>query len=127
MISLAVVPNSNRYMLLSRDQLRYLLRHDMLMGDLKESRRLPTEQFEEWMAWRRPDPNRFPKVPSEEGRKLMESGQFGTNPPAAGWRVRKDMARRVLDRELGITNPSESIRNHKLLAQVRIASTLMQR
>lgn len=114
-------------MLLTRDQLRYLLRHDMLMGDLKESRRLPTNEFEEWMDRRRPDPNRFPKVPSEEGRKLMESGQFGTNPPAPGRKVRKDMARRVLDRELGITNPAESIRNHKLLAQVRIASTLMRR
>ncbi|KAF3765258.1 putative Tup1, general repressor of transcription [Cryphonectria parasitica EP155] len=56
-----------------------------------------------WARRRRrnpPDPNRFPKVPSEEGRKLMDSGAFGStdrlDPP------KKRLARRVLDRELGI-------------------------
>lgn len=117
--SSAAVPNSTRHMLLSHEQLRYLIRHDMLLGDLRNSRRLSPEEFDEWMESRRPDPNRFPKVPNEAGRELMYSGQFGANPPVSEQRMKKDLARRVLDRELGISNPAETRKTHRLLAQVR--------
>ncbi|SPO03780.1 related to WD repeat protein [Cephalotrichum gorgonifer] len=115
------VPDTNRYMLLSRDQLRYLLRHDML-NDLPTSPRLTRDEFQEWMDSRRPDPNRFPKVPSEAGRELMYSGQFGANPSVLDQKMKKYMAMRVLDRELGIPNPAEKRRNQKLLVQSMIPS-----
>jgi DDB1- and CUL4-associated factor 11 len=58
---------------------------------------------------------RYPKIPSEEGNKLMESGTFGTcdrdERTACGEefseatvRRRKTLARRMLDREMGIVN-----------------------
>lgn len=121
--SLTVAPNTRRHTLLSRDQLLYLLRHDMLLGDLRNSRQMSADEFEEWVESRRPDPNRFPKVPSEAGRELMDSGQFGVSAPAPDRGSRKAFARRVLDRELGISNPAESRRNHKLLLQVRADPT----
>ena len=105
---------------MSKNQLQYLLHHDMLLGDLRESRRMSADEFEEWVESRRPDPNRFPKVPSEAGRELMDSGQFGVSMPVPERGSRKAFARRVLDRELGISNPAESRRNHKLLLQVRV-------
>lgn len=60
--------------------------------------------------------NKFPKVPSDEGRKLMDSGVFGTY----DWRKPKPtgLARRLLDRELGLGGkPSQKI-NQGLMAQV---------
>lgn len=96
-----------------------MLRHDLLLGDLHTTHQMPPDEFEEWMDSRRPDPNRFPKVPSEAGRELMDSGLFGTNPSASEPRAKKALARRILDRELGISNPSESRRNNKLIVQVR--------
>jgi WD repeat-containing protein 23 len=59
---------------------------------------------------------RFPKVPSDEGRKLMESGVFGTFDTRAP--NRKALARRILDRELGINGPLGQKVNQGLMAQV---------
>lgn len=72
-----------------------------------------TAQFWGRRRRRNLDPNRFPKVPSEEGTKLMNSGDFGSTDrfpldPSSGdldtRKRKKDIARRVLDRELGIAN-----------------------
>lgn len=95
----------------------------MLLGDLRNSRQMSPDEFEEWVDSRRPDPNRFPKVPSEAGRELMDSGQFGANPSTSERSAKKALARRILDRELGISNPAESRRNNKLIVQVRENST----
>ncbi|KAK1003335.1 hypothetical protein LTR54_007849 [Friedmanniomyces endolithicus] len=57
--------------------------------------------------------DRYPKIPSEEGRKLMDSGTFGTNDrcdhtacghpiPQPTLRKRRKLAHRMLDRELGL-------------------------
>ncbi|GAB1312265.1 WD40-repeat-containing domain protein [Madurella fahalii] len=64
--------------------------------------------------------NKFPKVPSDEGRKLMESGAFGTY----DWREhnRKGLARRLLDRELGLGGRSGQKINQGLMAQQMIPS-----
>lgn len=49
-----------------------------------------------------PDPNRFPKIPSDEGRALMDSGAFGSTDRRLPTATRKHLARRILDRELGV-------------------------
>lgn len=63
----------------------------------------------------------FPKVPSDEGRKLMESGAFGS----FDWRTpdRLTVARRLLDRELGLKGPIGQKINQGLMAQSMIPST----
>lgn len=58
----------------------------------------------------------FPKVPSDEGRKLMDSGAFGANDSRIP--ARKALARRILDRELGLTGSSGEKGNQGLMAQV---------
>ncbi|KAK4540622.1 hypothetical protein LTR36_009052 [Oleoguttula mirabilis] len=66
--------------------------------------------------------DRYPKIPSEEGQKLMASGTFGTNDrcdhTACGepfsdntMRKRRKLARRMLDREMGLSSPG---RQHAL-------------
>lgn len=67
------------------------------------------------------DPDRFPKVPSEAGTELMHSGMFGAN----DFRVnkRKELAGRILDRELGIYDRSHRQRNQDLMAQGMIPSS----
>lgn len=56
--------------------------------------------------------DRYPKIPSEEGMKLMDSGTFGTNDRCdhrscgepldpSSQRKRRKLARRMLDREMG--------------------------
>lgn len=62
------------------------------------------------------DPNRFPKVPSEEGIKLMCTGAFGTNDYGSRWP--KKVPRRLLDRELGIGSLGERKGNCELVTQV---------
>lgn len=67
---------------------------------------------------RRLDPDRFPKVPSEEGTKLMHSGVFGSS----DWKTRskKQLARRVLDRELGLGDRISRKMNQEAMAQVSV-------
>jgi hypothetical protein len=69
----------------------------------------------------RPNPNRFPKVPSDEGTTLMNSGTFGANEIKSFNSItrKKRLARRILDRELGIdSGPTRKV-NQQLMAQVR--------
>ncbi|KAL2758461.1 hypothetical protein ACRALDRAFT_2040638 [Sodiomyces alcalophilus JCM 7366] len=68
-----------------------------------------------------PDPNRFPKVPSEKGTELMHSGLFGANDFRL--KKRKQLARRILDRELGVYSGIDRQRNQDLMAQDMIPST----
>lgn len=67
------------------------------------------------------DPDRFPKVPSDEGRELMNSGTFGSNEQQGAVNVsrsQRSLARRLLDRELArCIYPKQKV-NHRLLAQV---------
>ena len=67
----------------------------------------------------RPDPNRFPKVPSDKGTDLMNLGNFGAGEMQFARSItKKTLARRILDRELGIwTGPRQKI-NQKLMTQV---------
>jgi WD repeat-containing protein 23 len=68
----------------------------------------------------KPDPNRFPKVPSDAGIELMNSGNFGTNElqGTGSTTEKKHLARRILDRELGIGNRARQKANQRLMAQV---------
>lgn len=71
-----------------------------------------------------PDPNRFPKVPSEEGRKLMDSGAFGKVEPV--WtsldlsKRKKRLARRILERELGLGDGVQRKINQGMMMQQMI-------
>lgn len=77
-----------------------------------------------------PDPNRFPKVPSKEGRELMDSGAFGHVEPISSRtdlrmrqeRQKKKIARRILDRELGLGGPVQRKINQAMMAQTMLPS-----
>lgn len=87
------------------------------------------EEYRPWGSSRRlprqprqpPDPNRFPKVPSEEGRKLMASGLFGAFDPREPENTR--IARRLLDRELGSGPRAGRKLNQNFIAQQLIPSS----
>lgn len=66
------------------------------------------------------DPNRFPKVPSDKGREMMDSGAFGATDRRLAPGARKHIARRILDRELGIAHPRV---NQAAVAQSMIPSS----
>ncbi|OIW31042.1 WD40 repeat-like protein [Coniochaeta ligniaria NRRL 30616] len=72
------------------------------------------------------DPDRFPKVPSKEGRKLMDSGVFGhveaVDTVTKTRRQRKALARRVLERELGLGDGVARRANLGLMKQGMIPS-----
>ncbi|KAI5867414.1 WD40 repeat-like protein [Durotheca rogersii] len=70
-----------------------------------------------------PDPHKFPKVPSEKGRELMNSGAFGANDIASPIRSKKQLARRILDRELGIGDRTGRRINQAMMAQSMIPSS----
>jgi len=76
----------------------------------------------------RADPARFPKIPSENGLELMNSGQFGSNETENTREgeilVKKKLARRILDRELATDSFSQQQLNQKLMAQVGNISIL---
>jgi DDB1- and CUL4-associated factor 11 len=74
----------------------------------------------------RPDPNRFPKIPSDAGTELMNSGLFGANPAQAitsreklSLGKKKKLAWRIMERELAVGNFATEKLNNRLLAQVR--------
>jgi WD repeat-containing protein 23 len=74
----------------------------------------------------KPDPNRFPKVPSDAGTELMNSGLFGANPAQAvtsrdkmSLGKKKNLAWRIMERELAVGNSATEKLNNRLLAQVR--------
>lgn len=70
------------------------------------------------------DPDRFPKVPSDKGAELMDSGYFGFNEIQSTDRItqRKRLARRILDRELGVDSHPRQKANRQLMAQVSLWS-----
>lgn len=78
----------------------------------------------------RPDPNRFPKVPSEAGRELMRAGLFGADDPRERGRGEdgrldgskpkpKPLAMRILDRECASDSFAGQRLNQNLMMQVR--------
>ncbi|KAL2065419.1 hypothetical protein VTL71DRAFT_3089 [Oculimacula yallundae] len=85
--------------------------------------------------WRRarrakPDPNRFPKVPSDRGTELMQSGTFGSNEAHAvtsndrsSIGKKKKLTMRILDRELAINSPAKQKLNQRLMAQGMIPAS----
>lgn len=59
----------------------------------------------------RKDPARFPKIPSDKGAELMRAGGFGadeSSSPVSPMRSQKQMAMRILNRELGLSNELQS-------------------
>ena len=68
----------------------------------------------------RDNSDQLPKVPSEEGRKLMDSGIFGSNEyyKDVMRRRKRKLGRRLLSRELGISN-DYSNRANKMISQVQ--------
>lgn len=62
----------------------------------------------------------FPKVPSEYGTRLMNSGFYGNNPHHVdeAKRRKKKLATRMMWRELGIGTPGERRRDTRLILQV---------
>jgi WD repeat-containing protein 23 len=73
----------------------------------------------------RPDPNRFPKVPSDVGKELMISGTFGVDDIRTARTddrtptgKKKKLALRILQRELAQESHSRQRLNNKLMAQV---------
>ncbi|ATY62656.1 WD repeat protein [Cordyceps militaris CM01] len=119
--------------LISRGQLLALLsnRHigRGLMGDNGEVELELEGFFGPWgTRSRRPpkDPNRFPKVPSDEGRKLMQSGTFGSSNETIRQDGTKRIARRMLERELGIGDRRQRTRNTDLIAQSLVPSTRVE-
>lgn len=91
------------------------------------------EDGEDGPMWRRrrrrppADPTRFPKVPSDEGTELMNSGTFGSNEEESvnlsergSIGKKKKLARRILDRELATDSHAKQRLNQRLMAQVKI-------
>lgn len=70
-----------------------------------------------------PDPDRFPKVPSNEGQELMNSGTFGSDEVqtinSGSLLKKKKLASRILDRELATEDYAQQRLNKRLMAQVR--------
>lgn len=61
----------------------------------------------------------FPKVPSDEGRDLMESGIFGTNArQQESYRRKSKLGHHIMRRELGLGSPGRERSINKLAAQV---------
>ncbi|KAF3002291.1 hypothetical protein G7054_g5254 [Neopestalotiopsis clavispora] len=69
------------------------------------------------------DPNRFPKVPSEKGRELMDSGTFGSTEQQRSIKAKKRIARRILDREMGIDSHASRKMNQGLMAQTMLPTS----
>jgi WD repeat-containing protein 23 len=112
-----------------RQYLLRFLRHLTANGDLQIINDDDNDVGSRWMRSRRrtnpPDPDRFPKVPSEKGIDLMRSGIFGANDThrnrgAVSGRVdkKKRLARRILDRELAREDYIRRKENQRLMAQV---------
>lgn len=69
---------------------------------------------------RRTSGPKFPKVPSEQGKKLMSSGTFGSNEYYRDPLMKRKprLAMRLMQRELGIDD-ARSKRTNRLMSQVR--------
>ncbi|KAI5464305.1 WD40-repeat-containing domain protein [Mariannaea sp. PMI_226] len=110
---------------LTRGALLALLRHNDLTNVLFQDNEQADLDFlaEEWERQRRPpkDPNRFPKVPSKEGMRLMHSGSFGVTD--YNERIKKPLSIRLLERELGLGDLTERKKNGGLIAQSMLPSS----
>ncbi|KAF4583110.1 WD repeat protein [Ophiocordyceps camponoti-floridani] len=112
--------------LLSRGQLMALLRHrdlsHVLFNNDEEEDVTLMRIFGGPAYGRTPkDPNRFPKVPSDEGLKLMRSGAFGANDHDL--HPKKSLCRRMLERELALGDREQRIRNNDMVTQTLIPGT----
>lgn len=73
------------------------------------------------------DPNRFPKVPSDNGRALMQSGVYGSNDTRVE-RIchrKKSVSERLLWRRLGLDARPTARRHNMLIAQDLIPNTCL--
>ena len=113
--------------LLANSEIRRLFRFAVDDDDVDEVDE-DDEEFNSYLFRRRrrmerPDPNRFPKVPSDEGLELMNSGIFGSNEVQTLHSInrssKKRLAMRILDRELAIEGYAQQRVNQRLMAQVR--------
>ncbi|KAI1411376.1 WD40 repeat-like protein [Hypoxylon sp. FL1857] len=118
--------SSRRTGLLSRRQVLDFLRRSNL-GHLVFGDGDDEDEDEVHFGYRRRprglDPDRFPKVPSEKGRELMDSGTFGANDIYSPISTKKRLARRILDRELGLGNRATRRINQGVMAQSMIPSS----
>ncbi|PNY23576.1 LEC14B protein [Tolypocladium capitatum] len=117
-------PASHRAGLLTRGQLVALLRHQDFSNALFNNVADEDGFISTWAARRSrqpKDPNRFPKVPSEEGTQLMRSGAFGAND--YDLRAKKRISRRMLERELGLGDREQRGRNNDIVTQSMIPGT----
>jgi len=71
------------------------------------------------------DPNRFPKIPNPEGRKLMQSGVFGAKDSRIERAIHRksSVSQRLLWRRLGIEPRSTARRHNRLISQQLIPNT----
>ena len=78
--------------------------------------------------------DRYPKIPSDEGKELMAGGNFGTNDHCdhtscgqpfsqPNMRKRRKLARRMLDREMGVENRGRARALNSLTSQDLIPSS----
>ncbi|KAM4065051.1 LEC14B protein [Hirsutella rhossiliensis] len=110
--------------LLTRGQLMALLRHRDLSRGLFNSEEDEEGFLSLWGSRRNrqpKDPNRFPKVPSNEGTKLMRSGAFGAND--YDMHAKKRICRRMLEREIGLGDREQRKRNNDIVMQSMIPGT----
>lgn len=67
-------------------------------------------------------PSPFPKVPSDAGRELMESGVFGTNERDEGTYHRsRKLGSRIMQRELGLSSPGKERSANRLASQASLS------
>ncbi|KAJ4201027.1 hypothetical protein NW767_007163 [Fusarium falciforme] len=115
---LNLIRSGARTGLLTRGQLVALMRNRELTNVLFQDDPESDIEFLQWPLGRRrtpKDPNRFPKVPSEEGIKLMRSGVFGAND--YNFKAKKRLATRMLERELALGDREDRLRNNALITQ----------
>ncbi|KAJ4018055.1 hypothetical protein NW752_001966 [Fusarium irregulare] len=121
---LNIVRTGARTGLLTRRQLLALMQDPNLTSVLFQDNADDDAEFLDWPFRRRrtpKDPNRFPKVPSEQGLKLMRSGAFGANDYSFG--AKKRLAIRMLERELALGNREDRLRNTALINQGLLPQT----
>ncbi|CAI6014334.1 unnamed protein product [Clonostachys chloroleuca] len=111
----------------TREQILEFLRRSNLRAvttTVNVARGTPWHRFPRFRSRPPKDPNRFPKVPSEAGTKLMFSGQFGTNNIEMNYnrRMNKSIQRRLLERELGLGSYDDRRRNNDLITQSLVPS-----
>ncbi|CAG9945710.1 unnamed protein product [Clonostachys rosea f. rosea IK726] len=111
----------------TREQILEFLRRSNLRAvttTVNVARGTPWHRFPRFRSRPPRDPNRFPKVPSEAGTRLMFSGQFGTNNIEMNYnrRMNKSIQRRLLERELGLGSYDDRRRNNDLITQSLVPS-----